>query len=160
MSIIEFYKSSKFDEILSMNHEDLENKHDYIQLLFPIDTLSIYNPDAPLITQDVIDKFIESPYLQFLMIRALSMMLNFYGLQLLQIKKTPINKIIIVKGRNFNQRSKIWMRPGNHNYKRLTRIMRSLKLVGLYHYSEALRNTLLSLDDINDNQARDFWLKS
>lgn len=82
MSIIDFYKSPKFEKILSMNHNDLEEKHDYIQLLFPIDTISIYNPDAPLITQHVIDQFTESPYLQFLMIRALSMMLDFYGLQI------------------------------------------------------------------------------
>lgn len=57
-------------------------------------------------------------------------MLAFYGLE-----RHGNN---IVRSKNFKKRSKWWITKNNHNYRRITRILKSLRLAGLDEYADAL----------------------
>lgn len=64
------------------------------------------------------------------MLRSLDVMLAFYGLE-----RHGNN---IVRSKNFKKRSKWWITKNNHNYRRITRILKSLRLAGLDEYADAL----------------------
>jgi Opioid growth factor receptor (OGFr) conserved region len=65
-------------------------------------------------------------------------MLAFYGLRLIEHDGTPA----ILRAGNWMDRSRVWLRPGNHNFLRLTRIMRSLTLLGQPQLARALFDAL------------------
>lgn len=62
-------------------------------------------------------------------------MLNFYGLKL---ESQPSQEIKIIKGENYQQRKTNWIDWRDHNYLRLTRILTSLRLLGLENEAKAL----------------------
>ena len=64
-------------------------------------------------------------------------MLRFYGLEFCSEK--------IELAENFAVRSSNWLTPGNHNHLRLTRILRSLRLLGLEPEAQALFRVLSQL---------------
>ena len=63
-------------------------------------------------------------------------MLVFYGLR----RKGPR---IEIDPSGFPLRARVWLRPGNHNHLRLTRIMQSLAALGLGADARALQRCLL-----------------
>jgi len=127
--------------------ESLERTHDYIQWLFPLPEPSSANPDAPLLCASDIDAFAESQELRGNLLRSLLVMLQFYGLELVLTAAGPE----IHRSGTFHLRSKVWLTPSNHNFLRLTRILRSLTLLGCKEYADAL---LRCLDEIyRDNTA-------
>jgi opioid growth factor receptor-like protein len=136
--ILEFYRHSKPDfegrmlsEYWEWNDQTLESVHDFIQWMFPLDEPSAFNPDAPLLTAEDRVAFAKDPRLQNAVWQSLQCFLAFLGLEI-----TPDGSV----GRrsNFNQRLSIW-RSLNHNWLRITRVLKSLRLLGM------------------DNEAREFW---
>lgn len=127
--LIEFYRDEGRDsegrtleEIWSRSNEELMHSDDVIQWLFPLDTKSAFNPDAPVLTPDDIVLFRKSPQLQ-------------------ENTLTSFHRFIAVLGLSFEdgliQEIKnvgLWIGP-NHNWLRLTRILRSCSLLG--HEQEA-----------------------
>jgi hypothetical protein len=97
------------EEIRGFSRDDLENVHDYIQWLFPLTERSAFNPDAPLLDAETIDRFRTDPMLRREVERSLDTILAFY----------------------FGEREHPWLTPYNHNFLRLTRILKSLTLLGL-----------------------------
>ena len=63
-------------------------------------------------------------------------MLLFYGL-------TLVGERIEMDPAHFDERARVWLRPGNHNHLRLTRIMDSSTTLGLEQEAGALRRCLL-----------------
>jgi hypothetical protein len=61
-------------------------------------------------------------------------MLRFYGLQCNELGDTEIN---ITKSDEYQERKLNWIDEGNHNYLRITRILTSLKILGLENYAMA-----------------------
>ena len=109
-------------DILDRDDAWLEAVHDYIQWLFPLPEPSPFNPAAPVLTVADIAAFAADPSLR----AALARMEKFYGL-----------------GRADAPRP--WLTPGNHNFRRLTRILRALALLGLRAEAEALLARLEAL---------------
>jgi hypothetical protein len=141
-AILAFYSGEKPDscgryieEVWNFNDHQLENVHDYIQWLFPLQTRSAFNPTAPLLTQRTIRAFRESEPLNSRLRRSIEVMLKFYGLELTEGKHGSME---IGKSPEFSTKSQNWLEPGNHNHLRLTRIMTSARLLGLEHYSRTL----------------------
>ena len=129
--LIDFYSGKAPDahgrylnEILSWDYETLESTHNYIQWLFPLDTSSNFNLDAPVLTP--IDKYIfsGSVLLKENIMKSFLLMLDFYGFQHRKSGK-------IVQSSSFKQRETNWLNHGNHNMLRISRILRSLCLLGL-----------------------------
>jgi histone H3/H4 len=148
----------RINDIWNFSNKDLERKHDFIQWLFPISKESRYNEHAPVLTQDDIREFSKDPRCKENMIKSLDVMLQFYGL-----KRTTQNSIIIDESL-FETRKNGWLRRGNHNLLRLSRIIQSLRECGLRYLAEALYRCLS--EDIYPNfkeateRALGFWRES
>jgi hypothetical protein len=108
------------------NYKKLEARHDFIQWLFPIRELSAFNGDAQAlqlheaerIQKEFPDK-VQAVY---------ELMLDFYGMQLLNAKTGVI-------GRKPNHEDCYAnLNSSGHNYLRITRILKSLGEMGLSHY--------------------------
>ena len=62
--------------------------------------------------------------------RSLRLMLDFYGFTLLAAAD-PARGVTIVPSPSFAVRSHAWLTPGNHNHLRISRILKSLCILGL-----------------------------
>lgn len=94
--------SLSFSELLRKDDVWLEKSHDYIQWLFPTDTQSQYNINSPVVNKEII-KLINKTNI-----------------------KNALKRFIV-----FLKNTKQWRNPNNHNDKRITRILRTLKLAEL-----------------------------
>jgi hypothetical protein len=128
--IIAFYSAGAPDDrgrrhadILRKDDAWLEYTHDYIQWLFPLPEPSAANPFAPTLSADAIDAFRASPEMRVRLHESFRRMLAFYGL-------AEANGSI-AKGANWQARRDDWFTQPTHNDLRITRILRSLSLLGL-----------------------------
>jgi hypothetical protein len=140
--LLDFYRRTgtdsegrRLDNILAWDDDSLEVVHDYIQWLFPLPEPSAYNPDAPLLTAEEIAAFRQEPALRANLGRSFERILSFLGLA-----ATADGNVI--EGPNFAARVPVvWQYP-NHNWLRITRILRSLHLLGLEAEAQALYRRL------------------
>lgn len=136
--LVDFYRGQtrdteqrRLDEIWDWNDDDLEAVHDFIQWLFPLPEPSNFNPDAPLLSELDIREFRSDPNLQARLQRSFERIVRFLGLE--QAADGTVRE-----GPNFAARtSDVWAYP-NHNWLRITRILRSLTLLGLENQAQAL----------------------
>jgi hypothetical protein len=144
--IIEFYRGKPFvhpkgftiDYIWGWDRDVLEQQHDYIQWLFPLATKSASIARSPVLTPEEIAEFRGSDELKERLLESFSIMLEFYGLIM-----TEDGEITIAP--SFTYTSDRWISSGNHNYKRISRIIKSLMLLGLEEYAAAFHGILLSI---------------
>lgn len=143
-SILEFYQHGQrntdgdtLNDVLSWTDESLEDNHRFIQWLFPTFAASAFNPQAPVLTDDVVREFLRDEQLRDRLTLAFDRMLSFYGLT-----RSGVN---VVKAANWPERSSQWLVFGDHNHLRLTRILDSLSTLGFKHEAAAL---LACLEDI------------
>ena len=129
-------RDRSFEDVLRFDDDALEAVHDFIQWLFPLRDRSGANPSAPRLDDDAVTAFRSRPDLQRRQRRALERMLAFYALRW--------NGDRIEPDETFGERSH-WLRPGNHNHLRLTRMLISLQTLGLEREARALRECLLAL---------------
>src|SRR4051812_18614981 len=113
--LVKFYSGAAPDdrgrflsEIQGWPDHRLEQVHDFIQWLFPLREPSGANPDAPALDDADIREFRSSPELQSNLRASYLRMLSFYS--------AP---------------AKHWLTPGNHNHLRITRMIKSMRLLGL-----------------------------
>lgn len=140
-AILDFYRGApqpsglRLMDVWDWSHDQLEDAHDYIQWLFPLDTPSSANPDAPLLTDDTARAFSWDEVLRDRVQKSLAVMMRFYGLERLVF---PDGKLVVIRATHFQERRGVWIGPNNHNHLRLTRILRSLTLLGLSRDARAL----------------------
>jgi Opioid growth factor receptor (OGFr) conserved region len=139
--IISFYygdasdhKGRSLDELQTQTLDGLERTHDYIQWLFPLPERSSANPDAPLISLAEIREFSEDEELRTHLVGSLLVMLRLFGLELVEVP----GRLEIRRSEAFKERSEVWLTPFNHNLMRITRILRSLHLLGCGDHAKAL----------------------
>lgn len=154
MRILEFYRGETetpyaFDDVIKWKDSRLEGVHDYIQWLFPTDEPSMFNEHAPVLSSEDIEVFREDPELQSKMLIAFSRMLEFYEFQLV-IKSEGIAVEPVVQ-------HPMWLRSFNHNFLRVTRILKSLRLCGLEDYAEAFLKGLLIYEDYLSDETVEYW---
>lgn len=130
-----------FDAILRWDNPRLEATHDYIQWLFPLPTRSAFDDHAPLLSATDLEQFRTSPVLQRNVLRALDRLLKFYGIAL----RGSDEDVDCQEAPDFEARRRLWLTPENHHYARLTRILRSLVLLGFPEHAEALVDFLYLL---------------
>jgi len=142
--LLRFYSGEGTDDrdrtiadIWCYSHNELEGVHDYIQWLFPLAERSAFNPAAPLLDAETIQRFQEDEALRRNVERSLGVMLDFYGLTLVGNR--------IVRAKTFSERSRNWLTPQNHNFLRLTRVLKSLSLLG---HGERAKQLLACLEEI------------
>jgi hypothetical protein len=129
--LLDFYRGDATDsegrrlrDLWTWDDDALEAVHDFIQWLFPLPEPSQFNPNAPLLTQEDIAGFRADEALRANLRRSFDRILTFLGL-------AWDSEGHIDKGPNFMVRvHDVWMYP-NHNWLRITRILRSLSLLGM-----------------------------
>jgi hypothetical protein len=165
--LIPFYREQGCDtegrtlrQIREFSTEQLECTHDYIQWLFPLPEPSSANRIAPILDGEMIAVFRESPELQEELRTSLRLMLRFYGLALEKTPKEPE----VMRAANFDTRRAEWLRPCDHNYLRISRILRSLTVLGCAPEARALLHCLecvyLEAPDKIGRKTFDFWQRA
>ena len=151
--LVAFYEGSAPDDrerslenVLAFDDEQIEHVHNFIQWLFPLQERSGANPAAPILDDATIDAFRTRPELRANLRRSLDRMLRFYGF--------TWDGERIVEGPSFSGRS-FWLRAGDHNHLRLTRMLRSLQVLGEPHAARALFAALAALYRDERNIERD-----
>ena len=132
------YAGRMLAEIWHWPHAQLEAQHDFIQWLFPLDTPSGANAQAPILTEDDIAHWHHDPMLRMYLRRSFEKLLDFYGFAIVNSG----NHARIIAASNASARQALWITPNNHNHLRLTRIMKSLRLLGEAELADALRTAL------------------
>ena len=137
----------KIFEIWKYDYEQLEEGHDYIQLLFPTRELGqffIFNLLGQDNTKSVIpvlsdvDEAVfrqdnkEGRQLRANILKSLEMMLDFYGFA---FNTEDPNAVKIARAPHFQDRVVVMLNEENgHNLLRITRILKTLKFTGLEKY--------------------------
>jgi hypothetical protein len=143
--LVDFYRGAGTDsegrrlaEIWGWDDDDLEAVHDFIQWLFPLPEPSQFNPDAPLLSDEDIQVFRAEQLLQANLARSFERILAFLGLTWTAEGK-------VAEAENFAVRARdVWAVP-NHNWLRVTRILRSLTLLGQPEKARAFYGWLADL---------------
>ncbi|WP_374512979.1 opioid growth factor receptor-related protein [Brevundimonas sp.] len=106
-------------EVLALDDAALERHHDFIQWLFPLDEPSAAVPDAPVLDPAGAAAVRESTLAQCALAAATDRMDRFY------------------------RRTDQWLRPNDPNHLRITRIIRSLRLLSGDAPADAFRDAIL-----------------
>ena len=101
----------------------MEGIHDYIQWLFPLSVRSAAQPDAPVLTRTELEAIKADPRVEATLRRAAERMLHFYS------------------------RTNWWLTGHDHNHLRITRIIRSLKLLVGPEAAERFYQAILTLHE-------------
>jgi hypothetical protein len=151
------HRGRTLDDVLALDDDDLEHTHDYIQWLFPLPERSPYNPVAPILTSASVLRFRRDQALRARVVRATHRMLSFFGFELSRdnglYRVTPTAMV--------ERRAADWLTLQNHNYLRLTRILRCLMLIGEPEIARACHDALERLfethGDVIGERTRRFW---
>jgi hypothetical protein len=143
-AIIAFYAGQRPDHrgrllsaIQSWDFDQLEDVHDFMQWLFPLPEPSPVNPVAPTLDRATIEEFRRRSDLQATLLVSFRTMLAFYGFDLVSDMPPQIRR-----GAHFAERSANWLSPNNHNHLRITRVLRTLRLLGLEAHAQAFFKAL------------------
>ncbi|HMF15157.1 MAG TPA: opioid growth factor receptor-related protein [Gemmataceae bacterium] len=136
--LLDFYRGRATDnegrwlrDLWDWDDDALESVHDFIQWLFPLPEPSQFNPNAPLLTPADVAAFRADASLRANLRRSFERILSFLG-----FAERPDESI--AEGPNFAARTAdVWCVP-NHNWLRITRILRCLTLLGLEAEARAL----------------------
>jgi len=123
--------------LLQQTDHQAETTHDYIQWLFPLDEPSRSVNGAPVLTELEIDEIRGSSLAQANLARSARWFLGFL------------------------ERNNHWITKYNHNHLRITRVIKSLRLLASDEAADEFRDKVLALagDNLNlvDQKARGFW---
>ena len=126
--------------LLQQTDHHAETTHDYIQWLFPLDEPSRSVNGAPVLTALDIDEIRQSSLAQSNLAEPARWFLGFL------------------------ERNDHWITNYNHNHLRITRVIKSLRLLTSDEAADEFRDKVLALagDNLNlvDQKARGFWAKS
>lgn len=132
------------EQILAWEDVLLELCHDYIQWLLPTDEPSRFNDDAPIIDERLQRVFQTDQVMRRNFARGVERFFKFLGISIVPDANT--GKIRVAKAGNFSQRQNMcWKGPRNHNWRRISRALRSLGLVGMLEEQLALTAFLREL---------------
>jgi len=126
-------------DIWEWNNERLEECHDFIQWMFPLKEPSAFNAEAPLVTLEHQLAFRRESELQAAYRRSIAKFLAFLGLHLGADG-------FVTRGPNFDDRLAVWRHP-NHNWLRITRMLKSMRLLGFDSEAAAVWTCLRALHE-------------
>lgn len=142
--IIKFLRNEAADfkgrfliQVIMMTDEQLERSHDCIQWMFPSDIRSQHSSYAPVLTEKDIQVMKSDKVVQCAIKTCLDRMLRFF------------------------ENNDFWLTQRNHNYKRLTRMLRCLWLADMKHdyvsLSKALDDVFIDNPDLVGEETYLYW---
>jgi hypothetical protein len=165
--IVDFYRGEtlhpsgvSIDTIWGWNDRQLEVSHTYIQWLFPLREPSRAVPGSPTITEAEARLFRNDHDLRERVLRSFRLMLGFYGF-VMKPAADPASGPTIAPADDFETKSRRWLTPSNHNHLRITRILRSMVLLGLkreaVEWFAALQRVYVANADIIGPTTYEYW---
>ena len=143
--LLKFYTNEKpnnrnvyLKEMWSYTNDQLENEHKYIQWMFPTDSKSWFNFSAPTLTTEDIDILKNDERVMNNFKKSIQVIFQFYGFKLMQDDS-------IIYSTDFEIKAKSWITINNHNYRRISRILRFLTL---FEFNKIKRELLVILSEI------------
>jgi len=148
----------KLVDIQSWDDDALESTHDYIQWMFPLPEPSAFSSDAPILTDVDIREFKRDARIRRNLLVSYHRMLRFYGLKIYETEAA----LTVAPSKKFRKRAADWLTRENHNFLRITRILRCMQLLGFKKHSLAFLRCLRDLYATNgaDNvgsETMDYW---
>ena len=145
-------KNRSIEEILAYTDEQLEQGHDYIQEVFPTKSLSMFHLIKPITDKDL-SSFYQNEQAKENVRTMYRRMLVFWKIDGDRYKewgsKAP---------------ERLWNKEGDHNHLRMTRVLKSLKLLHLdEEYEDFSKRIREMLQDPGVNlsvRTRKIWLDS
>jgi len=116
------------DYIIAQDNEWFEKTHDYIQWLFPLNETSMFNFAAPILTLEDVDTIKNSHNGIDNLIRATFRFVEFL---------------------NLYSDHPLWLSTNNHNYLRITRMLKCLNIFGLNYLGVIIYNRLHNIFTAN-----------
>jgi hypothetical protein len=168
--LLDFYEGKAPDhrgrmlaDIQRFSHDTLEHEHDFIQWLFPLRTPSPVNPEAPTVSDRDVERFRTSAGLAARLRRSFEVMLDFYGLEI--VEGNDGNGVLrIDRSAGFQGRAANWLRPGNHNFLRITRILTAMTILGhetlARAFLAALEGVYAEYRDVIGERTWSFWRRA
>jgi hypothetical protein len=145
MKCVDFYRGKPnhaghtLGDVWGFRPGEYEMDHDYIQFMFPSNEPSMMNCDAPVLTLEECKIFKADPELREKLKYSFIKILGFFGFRLIESAGPPsVEEEPGVTGTEHRR----WMNHFNHNFLRVTRILKSLRLCGLDEYAIAFYNCL------------------
>lgn len=146
-AIVDFLKGAGTDgagrtvfEVVAMSDRDLEDVHDFIQWLFPLSEPSGANRRAPVLEPGDVDAIHASGLAQIALAAATDRMAHFY------------------------LRNSHWLVDHDHNHLRITRIIKSLRLLRGPGEAEDFRQIVLRRDEQAGRPvsagSRQYWIQA
>ena len=148
--------------ILSMTDSWLEGCHNYIQWLFPLPEASAFGSKAPVLSPTTFHAFRARLDLRTAMRHSLKRMCLFYGFDFHRdpLEADSYPQITRRQDGSFEASSKYWLMSQNHNHLRMTRIIRSLRILGLEDEARVFFNAIQDVHrekDMFSPQSVEFW---
>jgi len=134
-------------QILLWDDDSWENEHDFIQWIFPNDKPSNFNPDCPVLDAKTINLMRIDPKVKEGVLKAYERFLGFCGLN---HGEYGLEHEVF--------KNHIWGHK-NHNWLRITRVLRCLSLLGCQSQAEELLCFVTSLKNVNDETIA-YWKKA
>ena len=134
------YRDRYISEILNFSDRDIEEKHDFIQWVFPTDELSSIARDVPIVDDEVIELFQKSEAAQTNLINAKDWYLSFLF------------------------RNSHWKKKHDHNHLRITRVIKCLRLLlgdkEADDFKQKVYDMVASRIMLIDEAAKRYWSKA
>ncbi len=134
------HRGRTLSDIWRFSDAQIEATHDFIQWVFPLDTPSGAQPDAPVLGPAEIDMIHKSAPATMNLERSTDWFLGFLA------------------------RSTDWLAPYDHHHLRITRMIRANRLLLGELAAESARNRVLALHDKRNGQAGEnaigFWMRA
>jgi hypothetical protein len=148
MKYLEFFQNKPVykyyaSDILSWSDEQLETTHDFIQWVFPNFEKSKYNSNTPDLTLEEVEAIQNDKVASMIMIDMWVRMLEFYGFEI-------IPSTYQIKDNNLFMPH--WISLGNHNFLRLTRILKAMKIFKFDDLAASLMGVLEKIHKTYPNQ--------
>ena len=163
MKLVQFYRGEIpnnegvfIDEILAYSYGALEDDHAYIQWILPLKERSMFNTDAPLLTDKEIELFAIDPELKTKVYSVAYKMIDFYGMYIHGSKADWQES----DDKHGHKDPKWWLRRFNHNFLRITRMLRSLRYLGCPELSEAIYECLMKSRDMFEVSSYEYWTEA
>jgi hypothetical protein len=141
--LLEFYRGTGEDaegrtlaDVWALDDDAMEFHHDFIQWMFPLEEPSRFNFQAPVLDEEDLQAFRDEPALRENLLRSYDRFLAFLGL--------TREGGGVVPAPDFESKRKIFLSP-DHNWLRITRVLTSLRLLGLGEQSRAFHDGLVRL---------------
>jgi len=164
----------KFSDMLQFDSYECEHNHKYLQWMFPLDEPSHFHRDVPVAGDDDIRSIRQSQTALDNLKKGFEFILDFYGFRTVdnfgvrygaRPWMTVGRDLLVVPNPDWALISPRWLTKRNHNFLRITRVLKSMMLFGLESEAVAFYKALEHLyykggDQFIGQETFDFWTDS